>query len=285
MITVEAEPVGQIIFDRRKTWTVPLIETTYEVEGISRSFDLVKVKQNDYPINQSGTYELLSLLDLGRNVINVSGSNPEENTTISSEVRILRIRPFSDLPLDHWALEPISLSVALGLMSGYPNNTFIPEKGISRAEMAALLVKAAGVSTDRLEEAKSELKFADTKGKWYQAYVNVGSDMGLITGYPNRSFNPEKILNRAEGIVMLTRFAKIAGREGIAFPDLNTGFWANKAIMGAKEAGLLKYLDGKKFEVDHYFSRAEAAEVLYRTRDIQRRVNDFWDYGINNENP
>ena len=74
--------------------------------------------------------------------------------------------------------------------------------------------------------------------------------------------------------------AKLAESEGIAFNDLKPGFWANKYIEPAKKGRLLLYLEGKEFEPNRHFVRAEAAEVLYQTPIIQKKVNEFWDTGM-----
>ena len=280
LVKLKAEARGSKFFERMSTWSVPLVEATYEVVDTSRSFELNNVRENGYPLDQSGTIEALALLSLGRNVITLSGNITRESVPVSTEVRVLRIIPFSDVPLDHWAIEPVTLLSTLGLMAGYPDKSFKPDYGITRAELTALLVKATGIDDGRLAEARDEALFSDTAGKWYQPYINVGVEIGLVTGYPDHTFNPDKVLSRAEGIALLSRFARLSGKEGISFPDLKPGFWANKSIQAAKEAGFLQYLAGRSFEPEKYFSRAEAAEVIYRSQAIQRKVDDFWDYGV-----
>ena len=95
------------------------------------------VYANGIKIDQVGTIELSSSLNMGRNVFEIMGFTfPEvmagrttpEVFSGSGEVRVLRFKPFSDTPMNHWAIEPIALCVTLGLVKGYPDKTFKPEK-------------------------------------------------------------------------------------------------------------------------------------------------------------
>ena len=102
-----------------------------------------------------------------------------------------------------------------------------------------------------------------------------------MTGYADGDFKPNKVLNRAEGVAILARYAGLEDLSaGSPFPDLKTDFWANKYIEPAKKAGLLNYLAGKEFKPSEPFSRAEACEVLYRVPDIQKKVDEFWNTGV-----
>ncbi len=280
-VTLRAEAKGKIISDQKTVWTVPLFESTSEVREVFELVDLTDVRRNGYPITQTGTIEISTPLNFGRNVIALEGYLPSESFRITDEVKVLRIAPFNDVAMDYWALAPIALNSVLGLIKGYPDNTFRPEKGITRAELTALLVRTGNIEDDKWEQAKSEVKFKDIKGTaWYAPYVNYGVELGLVTGYPDKTFRPNQVLNRAEGVTILARFAKLAEKDGVAFKDLKDTFWANKFILPAKEAGLLKYLEGWNFEPAKPFPRSEAAEVLYRTSPIQKKVNDFWNTGM-----
>ena len=58
------------------------------------------------------------------------------------------IANFTDLTTGHWAYESIIKCVDKKLLLGYPDNTFAPDKGLTRAELAVMLM--------RLERAKTE---------------------------------------------------------------------------------------------------------------------------------
>ena len=274
------EPKTKLIQEQITTWTVPAISSTSEVKEVYEYEDLANLAKNGFLLDKVGTIETTQTLAYGRNVISLTGTIVPEGIPASREVRVLRFKPMDDLSMKHWAIRPIVLCNTLGLIKGYPDNTFKPEKGITRAELTTLLVRTLNITASEWIEAAKESLFTDVEeGAWYAPYINLGVKFGLVTGYPDGTFKPNRVINRAEGVTLLARFAKLPEKEGVVFPDLEPRFWANKYIRPAKEAGMLKYLEGKKFEHKQDFTRAEAAEVLYRSEPIQYKVNEFWNTG------
>jgi len=292
-IPITAEAKAKKIYDEKTVWTVTAISSTFEVKEVFELEDLKTVYLNGIKIEQTGTIETSASLSLGRNVFRIDGYYPAEVLAgkitpevfaASAEVKVLRFQPFADTPMNFWAIEPIALNVTLGLVKGYPDNTFKPEKGISRAELVTLLVRTLGASEETLIQSGASQIFKDvTPNHWAAKFVNYGSSLKYVTGYPDSTFKPNKVLTRAEGVTILARYAglteEVGTKEG-PFPDLKPEFWANKYIMPAKTAGLLKYLEGKEFKPSEPFTRAEACEVLYRIPVIQKKVNEFWETGI-----
>ncbi|OGB89384.1 hypothetical protein A2625_07835 [candidate division WOR-1 bacterium RIFCSPHIGHO2_01_FULL_53_15] len=285
-VEVVIETAATRDLSQKRTWTVTSISSTSDAFDITETEPLEKTYLNGQAIEKPGTFEAIEALKEGRNVFQVVGfTKPEEkipSVAGTVETRVLRITPFADTPLSHWASEPISLTVVLGLVSGYPNNTFKPEKGITRAELVTLLVKSLGLQSEILDAYSASEAFKDVKQKnWAAKYIAYGSSIKYVTGYADGDFKPNKVLNRAEGVAILARYAGLEDLSaGSPFPDLKTDFWANKYIEPAKKAGLLNYLAGKEFKPSEPFSRAEACEVLYRVPDIQKKVDEFWNTGV-----
>ncbi len=55
--------------------------------------------------------------------------------------------PVTGVPSTYWGYAAISNLSSKGIISGYPDGTFKPDASITRAEFAAMLVKALGLST------------------------------------------------------------------------------------------------------------------------------------------
>lgn len=51
------------------------------------------------------------------------------------------IASFTDLSTEHWAFESIVKCVDEKILLGYPDNTFAPDKGLTRAELAVLIYR------------------------------------------------------------------------------------------------------------------------------------------------
>ncbi|MEA3492848.1 MAG: S-layer homology domain-containing protein [Candidatus Margulisiibacteriota bacterium] len=289
-IVISAEAKAVKYLDKTTIYKVTAISETKEVTEIKEVEILNPVYLNGVKLAQVGSISATSPLSTGRNLFQITGftspeSYPEVGTPEifagSAEVKVLRFIPFKDTPMDYWAIRPVALSVTLGLIKGYPGNTFKPEKGITRAELVTLLVRS--IAEIDLDLPIEVVPFIDVKkDHWAAKHITHGSREQLVTGYPDGSFKPKKVLTRAEGVTILARYSGLIG-ENITrppFPDLKEDYWANKYIAPAKAAGLLEYLKGKDFEPNKPFSRAEAAEVLYRTPKIQKRVNQYWETGL-----
>jgi hypothetical protein len=292
-ITVSAQATKVKVIERKRIWTVTAISATQEIKEETESEPLDTVYINGVKIDQRGTIEYSSPLTFGRNVISFSGfttyetlvgKNAPEIFSASTEVKVLRFTPFSDITMDYWAIEPIALSLTLGLVQGYPDGSFKPERGITRAELVTLLVRSLGLSEETLDPFSKLEIFKDVKPEhWASKYIAYSNEAKLVMGYPDKTFKPNAVLTKAEGVTLLARYAGLSEEVNVAaapFADLDIEFWANQYIIPAKAAGLLKYLEGKDFTPQAEFTRAEACEVLYRVASIQKKVNQFWDTGV-----
>lgn len=176
---------------------------------------------------------------------------------------------FSDVPDGYWAKDAIIHLATLGIISGYPDGTFRPEKTLSRAELCTLLVKAKRTQT----RTPDKPIFTDLAlNHWATPYIAAAVDSMLVAGYPDGTFQPNKALTRAEAVKIAAIFDGL-GMPKVSsnpFPDVKPGHWAAPYILAARNAGLLKYLQGKDFEPNRELTRAEAAEILYRTNFVKR---------------
>ncbi|RCX18867.1 S-layer family protein [Anaerobacterium chartisolvens] len=115
---------------------------------------------------------------------------------------------FSDtVKEDRW-YEALGIAKKLGIAQGGGNNTFSPEKQISRQDMMALTVrtlKAAGINVQNVKAADLS-KFADSSQIASYAKEDVSTIVGLgfIQG-SGKNLNPTGTTTRAEVAIMLYR--------------------------------------------------------------------------------
>ncbi len=98
--------------------------------------------------------------------------------------------------------DAINTLVGLGIVAGYEDGTFRPEKTITRAEMAKMMVVTLGYG-DLVAGSKSN--FADTQGHWADAYIALAAGKGIVQGDGNGKFRPDAIVSYDEAITMLVR--------------------------------------------------------------------------------
>lgn len=106
---------------------------------------------------------------------------------------------FKDLKQNHYAYNSIAAVSEAGIMNGN-NNMFYPEKSLTRAEMAELLVKAFHL------ESNGEANFSDvTTEDWAYEAIQIIASNGLAKGYDDGTFRPNNEISRAEFTVLLAR--------------------------------------------------------------------------------
>ena len=98
-------------------------------------------------------------------------------------------------------LEPI------GIVQGYEGNYFKPEQTINRAEFLKILLESNPKLEIHQKYMARELPdyYTDTPfGAWYGIYVVAATELLIITGYPDNTFQPGKSINYAEASKIIT---------------------------------------------------------------------------------
>jgi len=96
----------------------------------------------------------------------------------------------------------IDTLVALGVIRGYEDGTFRPERVVTRAEMAVLMVQLLGYG-DLVAGSKSN--FSDTQGHWADAWIALAAGRGLVIGTGDGKFTPDRTVSYDEAITMVVR--------------------------------------------------------------------------------
>lgn len=179
---------------------------------------------------------------------------------------------FSDLLQDEPAYPYVKYLSAKKLIQGYPDGTFRPVSPLTRAEMAALLVKAKDLKISNTLASP----FKDvTSAHWACGAIEAAARAGLIKGYPGGAFRPEETVTRAQVSVMLLSLTKEPLPQ-IALPgqvkDIDTGHWAWRHVATALDAGIMSMIDRNSFRPDNPATRAQVARGLGRLRQSPRQL-------------
>ncbi|WP_158289677.1 S-layer homology domain-containing protein [Paenibacillus flagellatus] len=142
---------------------------------------------------------------------------------------------------------------------GYADGTFGPDRNITRAEVAAMLVRVI----DRGEVAAAG-KFPDiTEAYWAKAYIDRVARMALMIGYPDGSFMPDAPITRAEMATVIARLLPEETAGSAGFTDI-AGSWAQAGIGKATAAGIVNGYEDGTFRPDSTLTRAEAVAMIDR---------------------
>ena len=158
-------------------------------------------------------------------------------------------------------------------LTGYPDGTFAPNKGMSRAEVASLFTRL--LKNRPLKEQSYEAGLSDLHaGDWYADAVGYAVQKGIVSGYPDGTFKPNQAISRAEFAAIAARFTDMTGDQPSVFSDLDPNHWSYQAICQVAAKGWLSgYPDGS-FKPNQPITRAEVAAIsnrmLNRTPDLDR---------------
>ncbi len=140
--------------------------------------------------------------------------------------------PFRDVMEDDWYAGAVVKLCDEKILSGYEDNTFRPQKPISRAEFAALLSRLANKT-----EPTNAPTFHDVpQDHWAKDAIAFVADTGWMRGTTAAQFTPDRPLTRAETTVILNR---LTGRNHAAlkttaprqFSDVPATHWAANDIL------------------------------------------------------
>jgi S-layer homology domain len=275
----EKKPMVRIKLDPKDKSVV--YAATVPVSGMLLDKRIEFIDVNDKQMNIIGREVSGSLdLALGKNKLMISGLDKNQAEIFSEKRRILRLIDFNDVPLNYWAKKAISSLATLGIIKGFPENIFKPESGISRAEFATLLARTAGYDGSKIN---SNSLFIDLPEEhWAAGAVAYAVEKGLVKGYPDDTFKPNKKISRAEGVAVVARFAGLdldTPVDEIPYIDVPGRYWAVKEISAAKTAGLLAHISGN-FEPNEDMSRAETAQILSRVSLLKKKIDDLFDFEV-----
>ena len=110
-----------------------------------------------------------------------------------------QVSGFSDVKSSAWYNNAISTLTKAGILKGYEDGTFQPNGYITRAEFATIAIRFfSGVY-------EGEDLFPDIKGHWAEDYINNAANKGLVKGYEDGTFGPDRYITRAEAVTLVNR--------------------------------------------------------------------------------
>jgi len=152
---------------------------------------------------------------------------------------------FPDVAADHWARPFVAHMKLSGVMRGDERGFFRPHAPITRAEMASIVV-----AWRQLELSKTGESANDVEGHWAERSIAAAMQAGLMQGYEDGSFRPDRALTRAEAVVVLNALfgrPALIGLPQTTWPDVPTTHWAAEAIEAASNSYAARPLpDGKE---------------------------------------
>ena len=170
-----------------------------------------------------------------------------------------------------WAQRDVELMAAKYVVKGLPDGRFDPGGRVTRAQFAAMLVRAMG-----LQPARAPMSFRDVKATdWYFGELMTAVSAGIVHGYDDGTFRPDDPVTREQVAAMLARALRAAGKAAPAggqaeaalagFADAGqVSGWARADLALAVQEGIVKGQTATTLAPRAGATRAEAAVMVAR---------------------
>ncbi|MBQ9984844.1 MAG: S-layer homology domain-containing protein, partial [Oscillospiraceae bacterium] len=180
---------------------------------------------------------------------------------------------YSDITEKHWAYGSVKECTEEGWLEGYPDGSFAPERGMTRAEA----VKTVVLFSER-KPAKIGNTYKDVEADaWYAPYVYAAEDFLPVAWKVSRRIEPEKAVTREELVYMIVYAMGYDSELGFANRFLVDNAFSDNASVSetlkplfslAVSKGIISgYSDGT-VRPQETVTRAQMAAMLCRTADI-----------------
>ncbi|MGD1852227.1 MAG: S-layer homology domain-containing protein [Cyanophyceae cyanobacterium] len=175
----------------------------------------------------------------------------------------------------HWAAPFIEALRSRGTLRGYPDGSFRPDGGLTRAEFAAALVEAFD-----LPLARSPKPFNDINPSfWANGVITKAVQMGFLSGFPNRMFRPQGGLTRAQTWVALVSGLGLDAGTNL---DISTlygdasaipAYARTKVTIASDRLLVVNYPDRDRLNPRRSITRGELAATLYQALLTQGQLS------------
>lgn len=176
---------------------------------------------------------------------------------------------FMDVPFTSWYSPAVEHLANMKVLNGNGLGKFFPEKKMTRAEFAKMLVTSFEINTSSTEAMIfSDMTNADA---WYHQYVLAASRAKIVGGFPDGTFQPNKAITRQEMMLMLHRAIEYKNLS-LPIKDVSlSGFkdadqantYAKSAIEKLVKGEIVTGINGL-LKPKSQATRAEGAVLIYR---------------------
>ena len=170
---------------------------------------------------------------------------------------------FEDVPVGHsFSGEVLGLH-SLSITEGCTATEFCPEQPVTRAEMAAFLVRALNISV----ESSGTSPFTDIDGHYLEDEISALYRSGITSGCTATRFCPERAVTRAEMAAFLILGFEVASSSASPFTDID-GHYLEDEISALYRSGITSGCTATRFCPEQPVTRAEMAAFLIRALAI-----------------
>jgi|GEM_PF-486385 len=170
----------------------------------------------------------------------------------------------------------IEVLAAKGIVGADRGNNFKPGAGITRAELADMLVKEFKIGNIEAGALKNNYTDVKKSNRYYSA-IALAAQAGLLGGGKDGKFRPDDRISRQEFAIIIANALKKykginspgEGKQLSVLKDYSKiSTYARPAIAVLVQNGIITIESGKAFNPSTAITKAEAAQILYKVFDL-----------------
>lgn len=175
---------------------------------------------------------------------------------------------FIDVAAENYCYDYVYNMGVRGIAKGYPDGTFRPSENVTRGQLAKMMVLAMGWPIDTTGGPHfNDVAFGST----FYDYIETAFNRHIITGYPDRTFNPGGVVTRGQAMkfVVLAKGWEIDTTAGPHFSDVAVGSTFYDYIETANNHGIISGYDDGTFRPGNSTLRGQVSKILDRSGLLQ----------------
>lgn len=178
----------------------------------------------------------------------------------------LPLEIFSDVSSGHQHARAIYELKVREIMQGRDDGSFHPDQELNKVETLVVSMRAAGIANDPNAPA-APLRDNQNPNQWYYSWVNTAYNLGVVKGDRENKFQPNKVTNVAEFLVMMTGalnldLAAYQAGEGQPWYKTYQNFYEDNGRYPLTIDGLPFFADGQGLPITD-MQRAKGAQLLW----------------------
>lgn len=211
--------------------------------------------------------EIRSLMQTSTIDLGVKGRDPLFGYGLIQAPTKTTTTAFPDVKKGAWYDEEINYLYNEGIVSGYENGYFYPNRQVTRAEAITMIGRAL-----QLDETKQPTPYVDvSKDHFASGFITSATKQTIITGFPNNEFKPNAPIIRGDVAVMIHKALPLQSAATEPFSDVNEGRYYDEAIHFLKGANITNgYPDGTYRPLTN-ITRAEFSVMLVKALQAPKK--------------
>lgn len=181
---------------------------------------------------------------------------------------------FADCGMSHWAYTYVNRLKDSGIISGYSDGRFYPDRAVNREEFVKMAILASGLYSENYT-----CEFDDVlQNEWYFKFIAAAHHLEIINGVGDSIFGVGQSISREDVAVIVHRIlsmlnaAQDSGEktdaEAPSFSDsMKVSDYAADSVALLSDMSVLNGFEDGSFRPQNSLTRAEAAKIICKLRE------------------